>query len=232
MNGNLSVIYSIFFKNNALNGGAILNNGYLKVDKSSFTGNKANDGDGGAIYNDGTLTASGSTFIGNIATSIVGHGGGAIYNFGTGSVRFNRIIGNNNYDIYNAGSSSLNMLYNWWGTNFVGTNPLNAGRIHGGTATSWIVLKISASPTTIKLGGSSTVTANLLHDNKGVYHSPAAGMVPYISMANFKTSLGTIVDSKFSNGVAKSTLKGGSKAGVAIVSTKVDNMTISTKITV
>lgn len=226
-NGTLNIINSSFYKNYGMEGGAILNNGFLKVTNSAFSGNTATDGNGGAIYSDGTLSVTGSTFTGNIATSIVGNGGGAIYNFGTGNVRFNRIIGNNNYDIYNAGSSSLDMSYNWWGTNFVGSNPITAGRVHGGTVNSWIVLRVGASSTVIAKKGSTFVTANLLYDNHGSYHSPTAAVVPYAGLANFKTSLGSISDVKFSNGVARSTLKAGTVSGVANFSTRVDGQTVN-----
>ena len=30
--------------------------------------------------------------------------------------------------------------YNWWGSNFVGSNPVTAGRIVGATVSKWLVL--------------------------------------------------------------------------------------------
>jgi hypothetical protein len=150
----------------------------------------------------------------------------------TATVHFNRIIGNNNYDIDNGIVASMDALYNWWGTNFVGTDPATAGRINNGNATSWMVLSISASPPTISQGGTSTVTADLLHDNQGVYHNPTAGEVPYMGLANFKTTLGSIADTKFSSGLAKSTFNAGTSTGVATVSATVDQATVNTYITI
>jgi len=115
--GTLNVTNCIFTNDTAPDGGAICNNEYgnLTVTSSTFTNNTAIDG--GAIYNDGD---------------------------GTATMRFNRIINNINYDIYNNGGS-VDALYNWWGTNFAGTNPVTAGRINSATSL-WMVLSIGAHP--------------------------------------------------------------------------------------
>jgi autotransporter family porin len=229
--GTWNVTSSTFTNNTAQvneydgNGGAIYNSGgTLNVNKSTFTNNTA--GYGGAIFNEGTLNVTSSTFTSNNAK----YSGGAIFNtyYATATVHYNRIIGNSNYDIYITGGDAL---YNWWGTNFAGTNPVDAGRINSATS-SWMVLSINASPTTILLNGTSTVIANLLYDNKGVYHNPAAGFVPYSGLAGFKTTLGSIANTNFSSGEAKSILKGGTTAGVATVSAKIDNQTVNKFITV
>lgn len=207
-------------------GGAIYNGLDLTVNDSTFTDNTATNV-GGAIYSSSyNLTVTNSTLTGNTATGE----GGAIYNDGGSAIiKFNRIIGNSKYDIYNTNGGSVNALYNWWGTNFVGTNPNTAKRINSGTS-SWMILSISASPMTTALSGTSTVTTDLLHDNKGVYHNPTSGIVPYTATANFKTTRGSISNTSFSSGIAKSTLKAGSVAGVANVSTMVDQQKVITNI--
>ena len=224
--GSFNVTSCNFTGNNATSdysrGGAILNYGTLNVTNSLFTGNTASDA--GAIYSGGSFNVTSSTFTNNTAGN-----GGAIYNVVTATVRFNRIIGNSNYDIYNV-VGSMDALYNWWGTNFAGTNPVTAGRINSGNVTSWIVLTVSASPTTILPNGTSKVTADLLHDNNGVYHDPAFGVVPYTGLANFKTTLGSIADTKFSSGLATSTFNAGTSTGVATVSATVDQATVNTYI--
>jgi len=225
----VNIINSSFTSNNAdHSGGAILNvNNNSTVTKSTFTNNTAMLY-GGAILNEApNLNVTSSTFTNNTASD-----GGAIYNYeGTATVRFNRISGNSEYDIYNY-RGSVDALYNWWGTNFKGTDPVTAGRINSGNDSSWMVLSINATPTNIKHNGTSTVTADLLHDNQGVYHNPAAGIIPYTGPANFETNKGSINNTNFSNGVVTSTFNAGTAAGVANVSATVDQATVNTNITI
>ena len=214
----------------AYEGGAILNDGNLTVTGSTFTGNFANLG--GAISNRYNSTISGSNFISNKAD----YDGGAIYNeYGTLTVHFSRIIGNQlvgygSQDITNY-KGKANAEYNWWGSN---AGP-SKGRIQYETdssitdasVTNWLVLTLSASPTTVKARGTSTITANLCYDNHGVYHSPASGHVPDGIPVSFTTKFGTIgSQSTTVNGIAKSTLKAGSTGGVVNVSAKTDSQTV------
>jgi hypothetical protein len=221
------------FRNNTANydygGGAIYNfDGTLTVDNSTFTNNTATSG-GGAIYNfDGTLTVKSSTFTNNSANR-----GGAIINDygGIVTVKFSRIVGNSAIDIYNIGGS-MNALDNWWGTNFVGTNPQDAGRVNF-TVTKWIVLTVTAKPQTINDGDKSTVTADLLHDNLGNYLNPVNGHVPDGITVNFSSDgLGTInpETNNTTNGSTNTTFKG-NFIGVSVVSATVDQQTVTTNIT-
>ena len=253
---NLNVTSSIFTNNTASDGGAISSNEYgnLNVSGSTFINNAATGYGGGAITNvNNNSTVTKSTFTNNTAmlyggailneapnlnvtsstfTNNTASDGGAIYNYeGTATVRFNRISGNSEYDIYNY-RGSVDALYNWWGTNFKGTDPVTAGRINSGNDSSWMVLSINATPTNIKHNGTSTVTADLLHDNQGVYHNPAAGIIPYTGPANFETNKGSINNTNFSNGVVTSTFNAGTAAGVANVSATVDQATVNTNITI
>jgi autotransporter family porin len=180
---------------------------------------------GGAIYNAGNLTITGSTFTNNAAIY-----GGAIYNTGTSTVHFSRIIGNTASQgsaIYNSGGT-VDANNNWWGSN---ASP--AGRIYGANVTSWLVLTITASSTLIKNGGISTITADLLHDNKGNYHNPTLGHVPNGIIVKFTTKLGTIGNqSSTVNGIAKSNLKGGSISGTTTVSALIDNQTMQKSVVI
>jgi predicted outer membrane repeat protein len=221
--GTLNLTASTFTGNNATNGGAIFNDNSSTVDNSTLTNNTANSG--GAIFNKNSLTINYSTLTNNTATT---HGG-AIYNenSGTSIIQFNRITGNRVPDIYNNGGS-VNATLNWWGTNFTGTNPINAGRVTSNVATTpWIILNITANPTTILTGGTSNITAELLYDNQAGYHNPANGVVPYIGLITFTTSLGTINNAYMFNGVVNSTLNAGTITGVANVTAEVDNAPVN-----
>lgn len=211
-------------------GGAISNDCNLTVTGGTFTGNFANLG--GAISNRYNSAISTSNFISNKAD----YDGGAIYNeYGTLTVHFSRIIGNQlvkygSQDITNY-KGKVNAEYNWWGSN---AGP-SKGRVQYETdkaltdasVINWMVLTLSASPTTIKARGTSLITANLCYDNQGVYHSPASGHVPDGIPVSFTTKFGTIgSQSTTVNGIAKSTLKAGSKGGTVSVSAKADGQTV------
>lgn len=219
-------------KNIAFDGGAVSNCGNLTVNGSNFTGNIADLGGAISNWDSSTTTISGSTFKSNIANSM----GGAIYNGGKVTARFCRIVGNKILvydpasqrevyaleDIYKYGGSA-DFRYNWWGSN---AGP-SKGRVVGATVTPWLVLTLSASPTTVKARGTSTITAKLLYDSNGVYHSPTGGHVPDGIPVGFTTKFGTIgSQSTTVNGIAKSTLKAGSTGGVVKVSAKVDSQTV------
>jgi predicted outer membrane repeat protein len=231
----LTVTNSIFTNNTAKNvGGAIFNYATLTVTDSTFTNNNAHV-NGGAIENEGNLTVTGSTFISNNATD-----GGAIYNIGDAVAHFNQIVGNTakiGNDIYNNPGGKVNAILNWWGFN-LGVNI--AKQIYNpanGTVNynPWIILTITASPTSVNVGGNSTITAELLYSSNGskvVYQNPKYGVVPYTGYADFKTNDGAIKNVKFVNGKATSTLTDLKTAGVAKVSATVDNLTLTKSVDV
>ena len=230
------------FTNNIANlGGAIFDEGILTFDNSTFTGNSAMDG--GAIFNGGALTVDNSTFIGNTANV-----GGAIYDSAdTASVHFNRIIGNTanvGGAIFNDGGT-IDAEYNWWGSNI---NPeiipnLIVNDKGSMNINTWIVLTITANPTTVDYDGASTVTADLLYDS-GIlndptnpslyYHDPSNGHVPDgITVDFLGDALGNVnpLVSTFINGSANTTFTG-LQPGVSEISTTVDNQTITTNINI
>jgi hypothetical protein len=204
--------------------GAVGSDGILSINGSTFTGNTATDG--GAIYNEDVLTADNNTFISNTATD-----GGAVYNYnsGTSVIQYNRIIGNGNIDIYSTGGS-VNATDNWWGSNFSGSNPINAGRVTSNVnATAWIVLTLTANPTSIPPNGNSTITADLLHDNNG---ATITGVVPYTGLVIFTSNLGTISNTNMSNGKAVTILNAGATSGTATINATIDNTTVNTNVTI
>jgi uncharacterized repeat protein (TIGR01451 family) len=252
----LTVGDCIFTDNSASYGGAIYNIGTLNDTNSTFTQNTAEQGgamydmelgtvndtnntynsniasSGGAIYNyqNGFLNETSNTFTQNNAPT-----GGVIYNNGIANVNFNRIVGNtetNGNLIYNDVYGSMNAMLNWWGTN---NGPTGNYIVNNGDYcyyNPWIILSINANPTSTLPGATSTITADLLHDNLGVYHDPANGVVPYTGLVNFATSQGTINNANMLNGVAISILNVGTVLGVDIVSATVDYTTINTQVIV
>jgi uncharacterized repeat protein (TIGR01451 family) len=166
--GNVTVDGSIFENNTGWYGGGAIVNGYsgtLNVTSSSFTVNSAPGAFGGAIcnYSGCTMTAQKCNFTSNTA-----YGGGAIYNEGSSQVHFSRFVGNTASEgnaVY-CYSSPMNATENWWGSNL---NPKTIDNLiteeDGGSVYTdpWVILTVTASPTSINNTGTSTVTADLNH---------------------------------------------------------------------
>ena len=259
-NGNLTVISGNFTENIADFGGAITNMGNLTVINGNFTDNYANWAAGAIYTTGGTINMPVIISDSNFTSNTADWGGAAIYNSGTciitGSnitdnngiaiyttnantqIHFNRILNNTGSDIWGIGS--INATNNWWGTNFEGTDPVTAGRVNTNPnissnidTSTWLILSLNASPSSILLGSTSTITADLQHDNLGNYYDPAIyGSVPDGIQVNFKTTLGIITDSTTINGIAQSLLNAGLTLGVANVSVTVDGKTVNKLVTV
>ncbi|MBZ2164573.1 Ig-like domain-containing protein [Methanobacterium spitsbergense] len=230
--GTVTVNNSTFTSNSATYfGGAIINHdGSVTVNGSTFTSNTATNG--GAIFNDiqRSVTVNGSTFTSNTANS-----GGAIYNhFGTLNVSFCRIVGNTPNDIYSSGGS-CDVDYNWWGSNFVGSDPVSAGRVSGASVSKWLVLTTTSDPNTINTGETSNITADLLHDQDGVYQNPTGGHVPDGIVVNFASdALGTVnpLTGTMINGEASSIFTAGLNPGISTITSTVDAETVNTDVTI
>jgi hypothetical protein len=146
---------------------------------------------------------------------------------------FNRIVGNSSTGVTKVGSGVLQatMENNWWGC--------NAGPGQTGCQTvdpavdfnPWLVLTVSASPNPIAPGGTSTVTADLVHNSDGAIPS-ASVFVPPTPVA-FSATNGTIAppSATTSNGVATATFTSTS-ASSGTASATVDNQTTTTNINV
>ena len=227
--GNAVVSSCTFQFNTAkINGGAIYTPHNSTITNCTFTNNTAILS-GGGIYNNGVLNATSNIFNNNSASI-----GGAIYNGNTANIHFNQILGNvANYgnDIYNDGGT-LNATLNWWGSNAGPMNKVqqNAGKTY---LNPWLVLRVSAKPNTINTNSNTTITADLLHDNLGVYHAPIVGCVLNGKQVAFTSSYGTLNNPvTIVNGCAISTFKCGTKAGTVAIYTKFDNQTIKTVVTI
>ena len=183
--GNAVVSRCTFQYNTAkLNGGAIYNSHNSTITNCTFTSNSALLS-GGGIYNSGILNATSNIFNNNSASV-----GGAIYNGNTADIHFNQILKNvANYgkDIYNDGGT-LNATLNWWGSNLGPLNNVlqNSGKTY---INPWLVLRVTAKPNTINTNSNTTITADLLHDNLGIYHAPVNGCVLNGKQVAFTSSI-------------------------------------------
>ncbi|MFA0832433.1 MAG: beta strand repeat-containing protein [Methanobacterium formicicum] len=225
-NGPLNITDSVFSGNHAQAGGAIVNRGNSTITNTIFDSNRAEDG--GAIVNSKNMTITSSTFTGNLAEIF----GGAIDNRNNLTIHFSRIVGNTPVDIYN-NQGTLDAEYNWWGTNFTGSDPVTAGRVSGATVSRWLVLNLNPDPATINNGETSTVTVDLLHDQLGNYYDPKNGHVPDGIQVDLTGTLGGLNPTLLSltSGQATS-LFTASGAGSAVITATLDNQTSYTGITI
>ena len=240
--GTLSVSGSTFSGNSGAGngGGADLFNfnlglGTYNINSSTFSNNSAPTGRGGAIIvESGPLTLTTSSLTINSA----GISGGAIYSSGSASVTFSRLVGNtvpnplNGLTIFAAaGPATAND--NWWGIN---TGPsANDFRNLAGSVfpMTFLQLRVSASPTQLCSGGTSTVTADIKQRNLGSPLTTELNGLPTF-MAVFHNVVGGAVSgaTNFVNGVATATFTAGATPGPASVDVTGDNQTVTANMTV
>lgn len=220
----LTVTNSSFSGNTAFNGAAIFNYDGLNLKYDNFTSNKAANR-GGVVNNEGTLKMTSCNLINNNADN-----GGAVFNWGDNAVLyFNRIVGNTATQgsaIFNE-NGPVDASYNWWGTN---SNP--ASKLYGVTVTKWLIMKISAVPTSIHNSGLSTIKVDLTYDNTGIHHT--GGYIMDGTPVIYTKTLGTLqtYKGKTTNGISTSILNGGLVAGTSIVSATVDGQTLKTSVVI
>jgi hypothetical protein len=146
----------------------------------------------------------------------------------------NVLSGNSRYGVFNgdtAYGSSLDATENWWGCN---AGPAAAGCSAESGLTRfdpWLVLGISASPSTLPAGSSSTVTADVTHDSAG-NDASASGTIPDGTTIAFATDFGTLSApaAGTTDGKASVTLTSAAP-GTADVSATLDSQTVSTTVT-
>ena len=229
--GTLTVTNSTFTGNSAPIGGAITTNTILIVTNSAFYNNTAQYG--GAILEYGNLTVTNSTFMGNTATI----NGGAIGHYGVDStvvLHFNRIVANSpNTSQIHSEYIVMDATLNWWGSNLDPSVYVSKGTGGIVNVTSWLVLNITADPTSILNGVNSTVTVDLLHDNTGTYHDPVNGHVPDGIPVTFTSTNGNLstTSTTLINGQATILLTA-NRAGASNINATVDNQTVTQLLTV
>jgi uncharacterized protein (TIGR03437 family) len=149
------------------NGGGIYSDAGMTIDQGTvISANSAVDAAGiwNTLTNETTLVSN-STVTSNTAT---GNGGGLyLANNASGlnhQLAFNRIAGNTaaaGNNLY-SGGGSITAMKNWWGTNSPAPTITGSANFD-----PFIVLSGSATPSGIKGGETSTITASLAQDNHG-----------------------------------------------------------------
>ncbi len=211
--GTVSITSSTFISCTAPNGGAIYSSGDTTIMSTTFSGCTADNG--GAIYVDGgtatiinsTITLCTATIYGgaiNIAAGdlivissdlsncIVGGAGAgsAIYNVAATSatVHFSRMVNDTGGDgsVTNSFTTSIDATDCWWGSN---ANP--SAFAVGDIATPWLVLGITASPSSISPTQTPAVRTNLTFNSNGADISGGGIFVPNGIPVSFAISGGT-----------------------------------------
>jgi hypothetical protein len=187
---------------------------------------------------------AGSNFAGNQPVKLISNN---IFNNGTGvlvqsqglaNLSFNRIVGNSVAGTNNV-DGTLTAENNWWGCNFgpgVGGAGC-AGTANGVTGSTdsnpWLVLRLTAVPGTILVGGTSTLTADLTFNSDNVDTHLLGNVPDGIPVGFMGNAFGAVAPPSTSttSGKANSTYTG-TAPGTGNVSTLVDAQTVTTSITV
>jgi uncharacterized repeat protein (TIGR01451 family) len=189
-------------------GGGVWNSQGVQINLATVIIGNTASGNGGGIYTDAsngdTTSLSHMTLTGNSAG---GNGGGVALGTNTNqnfNMNFSRIVGNTaaaGTGFYTAGSSPLSpdLTNDWWGCEAgPSTTPCDTVSDVNSITTfdPWIVLNLTASPSTITLGGnpnSTTLTASFLQDNHGAAFTAANVSVLFGLPITFSNALnGTI----------------------------------------
>lgn len=146
-------------------------------------------------------------------------------------VHFNRIVGNRTIGAINDDAGDrVDAENNWWGCN-AGPGAPGCDAVTGNVdANPWLLLGLSASPTTVQVGETSTLTVDLTRNSAG--DDFASVPLPTVSIA-LAATLGTVpgqVDA--TGGLATATFRAGSTPGTATVTARLDNQAVSAAITI
>ena len=126
-------------------------------------------------FSKGVEAGGDAVISGNLIT---GNATGVVVNSPTPSVSasFNRIVGNG-AGLTSAGPGLVSAENNWWGCN-AGPGGAGCSTVSGNVDFDpWLVLSVSAAPSSIGTGGMSTVTAALTRNSAGIDTS-ASGHIP------------------------------------------------------
>jgi parallel beta-helix repeat protein len=217
--------------------GILLAEGTATVSNNTITGNnigvavRASVGD--SVNAQGTLISNNITNNGNGVLVPPFPGGGIVLLKQTGATtrpvataHFNRIFGNSvgldNSRV--AMAATVDATNNWWGSN---NGPGGAGSdtVKGPvTFNPWLVVQVTAFPTSVLVGGVAIVIADLTHNSKGTDTS-ALGHLPDGVPILFGATLGTVAPAigATAAGKGETQFTAGNTPGLAMVSAKVDN---------
>ena len=239
------------------NGGGIHNQSNLLIDQSSIISNNsagaanlANAKDGGGLWtstshNGCPATCTDVTTLNKVAitgNTTTGNGGGIFIGNGSGAgnvtMTFSRLAGNtapvgNNLS---NNSASITVTDNWWGTN----TPANTISTVGTGVTTFdpfIQLTHTASPSTIRINQSTTLTGDLSKDNHGTavgaanlteviglpitFNNPVLGSIPQAQPETLNA-----------NAQATATFNAGGTSGLGHADATVDQATVTANIVV
>ncbi len=237
LNTNNEGIFLSNSKNNSILNNSITNNYYaaiwLEVNSNNNTiqnNYMTNDTRYGTYLNNCTNII----ITGN---SITGEQYGINPQYSSATIQLNRITGCTNFGIVQQLSSTITATNNWWGTNSPVVSTTSPSDIclqsGGGTLTynPWLIVKLSASPTTIN--GNSAVTADLTHNNSGGDTSPQ-GNIPDNTWIYLSTNIGNIpyLNNSKKGKVIANFNRGTSTSGTATITASIDKQSVTTNIVI
>lgn len=214
------------------NGGANPGADPLTVTSSTFTGCSASGAGGAsAIFAGLNGTVNSSTFTDCYTYA---PNGGVIIGTG-GTINFCRFYNDFEYTgtgpgitVYQTGAYSIDAQDNWWGTN---TGP--AGQTHGTVdANPWLVLGVTASPSTISPAQTTIVKANLTYDSAGTDTSGNGYIQDDIPVTFSNTGSGTVFPVACTYDRGAQTTFTPSSAGTAYITATVDGQSVTIPVTV
>jgi parallel beta-helix repeat protein len=144
----------------------------------------------------------------------------------------NAIAGNSTAGIESGGTIPVDAKENWWGCN-AGPGGACNGVVGPVDASPWLVLGLSASPSTVYADtGQSQLTASLNRDSSG--QASGAGFPDNVSVAFAPGTLGTVnpAAAPTNGGTAVSVFSAGSATGTTNASATLDSQTVSTPLTI
>jgi hypothetical protein len=160
---------------------------------------------------------------------------GAAHAPAASQLHFNRIVNNTTAQLEQNAGGAVNAENNWWGCNEgPNANVPDCGAVTGASVDfdPWLVLGVSAAPTSIEVGGStSTITADLRKNSAGAQVGTAHKDGFPVA---WSTDLGSIAPatSPLASGLASSTLTSGPTSGTAHPAATVDNEKTSATVTI
>jgi predicted outer membrane repeat protein len=255
MDGDGGAIYYSLYNLNATDSGVI------NITRSTFSANTAKQNGGAISFTAQGALKAGQTFSVTInkntflANAAAGYGGAVAANNSAAvsipAINFNRFAGNTSTAsattsglLFVNSAGSVNAANNWWGCNAgpstsgcnqaSGVGTPGAGSL---TLTPWLQLRNSASPATVIVGGTTTVSADIFGLNTGgatasgnltgLAAFPASGTV-FANVQRGTIPGGTI---QFVSG-AVTVVFTGTTGGVGGVDATADSQTVTAPITV
>jgi hypothetical protein len=219
-------------QNSTISGNAFTGNGRSGLALTSFGNMGVDRGAQNTMVTGNTFTGNGATTTGEAIFFSSTQAPGTI---ATNQVHFNRFSGNNDRGTVYNGIEMIDLQNNWWGCSDgpggMGCDTKAGTGAAGLDADPWLVLGVSANPTTIQVGGqTSQIAADLTRNSAGALAGPG---FPEGTSVGFATTLGTILTpGPTSGGVATSTLTSGATPGAAAVSASLDNATAMVTVTI